>query len=285
MAAALRDRNRYGPTRAPVIWIEHEPGSSGVDAYRHTARKLAGFPVYADRPTGAKEVRAEPWASQCAAKNVYLVDNRTWDIPGWITEHCQFPLGKFKDRVDSASGAFAKLAKIRPGGSLRTLAIGGVRPHRGWRVVVGTRAQVADLVLEQRRLVITIIDPPPVGAEPPESLVLSFADLDPADLQDTWGEPIPPYDQPAEQLIMTPALGKKLWSFLRRQRNATPEVIVLQDDGDRRALSMAYAICETLHLERSSAIFQVSGEAPRADGLPPNRHVYAVTKRSRTMVL
>jgi hypothetical protein len=46
-----------------VIWIEHEPGSSGVDAYKHTARQRAGFTVRPDRPTGAKEVRAEPWAS------------------------------------------------------------------------------------------------------------------------------------------------------------------------------------------------------------------------------
>jgi hypothetical protein len=75
-AAALRDRNRYGPRNEPVIWIEHEPGSSGVDAYKHAVRKLAGFRVCPDRPTGAKEVRAEPWASQCAAKNVYLVEGR-----------------------------------------------------------------------------------------------------------------------------------------------------------------------------------------------------------------
>src|SRR5262249_8033409 len=80
VAVALRDRHRYGPKREPIIYIEQEPGSAGVEAYRHIARKLSGFRVAADRPTGAKEIRAEPWASQCAAKNVYLVDDNTWDV-------------------------------------------------------------------------------------------------------------------------------------------------------------------------------------------------------------
>ena len=53
---ALRDRKRYGPKHAPRIYIEQEPGSAGIDSYRHIARKLQGFPVYADRVTGAKEV-------------------------------------------------------------------------------------------------------------------------------------------------------------------------------------------------------------------------------------
>lgn len=84
---------------------------------------------------------------------------------------------------------------------------------------------------------------------------------------------------------MTPALGKKLWTFLRRQRGGTPEVIVLQDDGDRRALSIACAICDTLYLERSSTIYNVNGAAPQRHDAPPNRHVYEVTKRSRALVL
>jgi predicted phage terminase large subunit-like protein len=153
LAAALRDRGRYAPNHEPVIWIEQEPGSSGVDAYRHTARKLAGFRVYADRPTGAKEVRAEPWASQCAAKNVYLVEDGTWDIPGWIAEHCQFPMGKLNDRVDSASGAFARLAPTRRQVALRVFRLGRNPKQKTVRIVVGSRQQLASTVIEQRRLV------------------------------------------------------------------------------------------------------------------------------------
>jgi hypothetical protein len=278
-----------------VIWIEHEPGSSGVDAYKHTARKLAAFTVFPDRPTGAKEVRAEPWASQCAAKNVYLVEDGTWDLPGWITEHCSFPLGTLKDRVDSASGAFAKLVNARRPELLRVFHFGR-RKDKTLRIVVGSREQLAGKVLEQRHLLVSVTDPPPVGKvdrPAPESnlllgsLMLAFADLDPADLQEMWGQPVPLYDQPADQLIMTKEMGKKLWSFLLRKRDPFPELFVLQDDQERRVLSLAYAIADVLRLERPQALSQVKGEEsqPRTRDLPPNRHVYEMTKRSRAMVV
>src|SRR5262249_3052892 len=155
-------------------------------------RKLAGFRVCADRPTGTKEVRAEPWASQCAAKNVYLVDDGTWDLDGWIKEHCLFPLGKLKDRVDSASGAFAKLVNVASKCDMRIFAIGRAREKGGLRIVVGTREQVAGALLDQWRLLVSVVDPAPLGAvDQPEpasgkflgSLMLTFADVDPADMQ------------------------------------------------------------------------------------------------------
>src|SRR5439155_13924080 len=218
--------------------------------------KLCGFRVYADRPTGTKEVRAEPWASQCAAKNVYLVEDGTWDVAGWINEHCLFPLGKFKDRVDSASGAFGKLVNRRSGATLRVYGVGRQRhQRRGLRIVLGTPDELAGVVLEERHLVIAVTDPPPVGkAEPPAQgakqrlgwLALAFADLDPADLQATWNEPIAPYGRLAAEVIMTRELGKRLWSFLLRRLEAGPEIIVLQDDRERRALSLAYAIVDVL---------------------------------------
>ncbi len=297
LAAARRDRNRYGPKHEPVIYIEHEPGSSGVDAYKYTARKLAGFVVRSDHPTGTKEVRAEPWASQCAAKNVFLVEDGTWDIPGWIAEHCLFPLGKLKDRVDSASGAFAKLVKSHQGvGQFRILSAGGYRKAKTLQIVVGSRNQVANTVIEQPHLLVSVIDPLPFGDAdlPPaasnqvrEAVVLPFADLDPAEVQDTWGEPIPPYNRTADQLIMTPDMGKKLWSCLTRRRGWAPEVFVLQDDGDRRAISLAYAICDVLRMERSQTIFKVNGEEWGAQQKepPPNKHVYEMAKRSRVMVI
>ena len=33
LATALRDRRRYGPTQAPLIYIEQEPGSAGIDCF------------------------------------------------------------------------------------------------------------------------------------------------------------------------------------------------------------------------------------------------------------
>src|SRR5262249_59076774 len=99
-------------------------------------------------------------------------------------------------------------------------------------------------------------DPPPIGRAnlPPTSrlllgsLVLGFADLDPATAQETWEAPIAPYDRPAAELIMTRDMGKKLWSLLLRKRDPIAEEFVLLDENDRRALSIAYAIADVLKL-------------------------------------
>jgi hypothetical protein len=223
------------------------------------------------------------------------VEDGTWEIQGWIAEHCQFPMGKLNDRVDSASGAFAKLATSRAQVALRVFTLGRSRKQKTLRILVGSRQQLASTVIEQRRLLVTFSDPAPLGKPDPQyqvsdqllgSLVLTFADLDPADLQEKWGELIPPYDRTADQLTMTRELGKKLWSFLLRQRDPAPEVIVLQDEGDRRAISLAYAICDSLRLERSTAIYKAGQEwSAHKNDVPPNRHVYEMTKQTRTMVV
>jgi hypothetical protein len=164
------------------------------------------------------------------------------------------------------------------------------------RVVIGSRAQLAGLLLEPYSLWVALTDPRAIGVlDPPlptsdrllGSLVLPLADLDPADLQENWGEMLPGYDRPAEQLIMTPELGKKLWSFLLRRRDPAPGVFVLQDEGDRRALSVAYAIADVLGLRRSETIYQVSRGDWRAgpEDIPPNRHIYEMTKRTRDLVV
>jgi predicted phage terminase large subunit-like protein len=297
LAAALRDRLRYGPNHEPLICIEHEPGSSGVDAYKHMARKLAGFRVCADRPTGAKAVRAEPWSSQCAAKNVYIVEDGTWDIPGWIDEHCHFPMGKMKDRVDSASGAFAKLANRRGSeGLLRVVNMRGPGRKGALQIMVCSQEDLAGTILERRSLLVSVGDPPSADITVPPvitsshvlgSLTLCFADLDPAALQETWDEVLPSFGRKAEQLIMTRDMGKQLWSFLLRKRDPAAGLIIVQDDCDRRALSLAYAIADVLQLGRGAAIYRVGqGEwkAGRED-VPPNRHIYQVTKSSRAMVV
>jgi len=204
-------------------------------------------------------------------------------------------MGKLKDRVDSASGAFAKLVNVRPGPLLRILA-GRPRKDQAPHLVVCSRQQLASTVLERRFLLVSITDPPPVPkADLPtrgsdkllDCLELPFADLDPADLQESWGQPVPAYDRTADQLIMTRELGKKLWSFLLRRRDPVAEVFVLQDDGDRRALSLAYAIADVLGWTRSRAIYKVGGhewQATDAD-VPPNRFVYDMAKQTRAMVM
>ena len=55
------------------VGVEQEPGSGGKESAESTIRNLAGYRVFADRVTGAKEIRAEPFAAQVQGGNVYLV--------------------------------------------------------------------------------------------------------------------------------------------------------------------------------------------------------------------
>jgi predicted phage terminase large subunit-like protein len=92
------------------IYVEQEPGSGGVDSLRGTIKNLAGYPVFADRPSKDKRVRAEPFAAQAEAGNVILIEpsaNRDWHAD-YLDELVGFPDGS-ADQVDATSGAFNKL--------------------------------------------------------------------------------------------------------------------------------------------------------------------------------
>lgn len=93
-----------------VTWIEQEPGSGGKESAERTVAMLAGFPCKVDRVTGSKEVRAEPYAAQQQQGNILLCGLRKEVVDEFIDEHETFPTGKYKDQVDAAAGAFAKLA-------------------------------------------------------------------------------------------------------------------------------------------------------------------------------
>lgn len=93
--------------RDVYIYVEQEPGSGGKDSALATISGLAGYAAYADRPTGNKVYRADPLAAQINAGNVYMMRG-SWNKP-FVDELRVFPMGKFKDQVDSSSGAFARL--------------------------------------------------------------------------------------------------------------------------------------------------------------------------------
>lgn len=90
------------------IWIEQEPGSGGKESAESTIKNLAGFNIKSERPTGDKALRAEPYAVQVEAGNIKVV-NAEWN-QDFIGEHKTFPVGKYKDQIDAAGGAFNKLA-------------------------------------------------------------------------------------------------------------------------------------------------------------------------------
>lgn len=93
--------------RGHAVWIEQEPGSGGKESAEATVRNLAGWNIRADRVTGDKGSRAGPLAVQIEAGNVRL-KRAAWNRP-FIDECVTFPAGKYKDQVDAAAGAFAKL--------------------------------------------------------------------------------------------------------------------------------------------------------------------------------
>lgn len=95
-----------------TVWIEQEPGSGGKESAQATIKRLAGYPVFADRPTGDKELRAEPLEAQFSIGNVRLIKG-SW-ITAYIEHMTSFPFGKVKDVTDASSGAFNKLARITP---------------------------------------------------------------------------------------------------------------------------------------------------------------------------
>ncbi|HAM41859.1 MAG TPA: hypothetical protein DCP69_11165, partial [Candidatus Omnitrophica bacterium] len=71
-------------------------------------RELAGYSVHAETVTGDKVTRAQGLSAQAEAGNVKLVRGE-WN-EAYLSELHGFPEGKYKDQVDSSSGAFNKLA-------------------------------------------------------------------------------------------------------------------------------------------------------------------------------
>lgn len=101
---AAADRERFGYVR---IFVEQEPGSGGKESVDATIKNLAGFTAMADRVTGHKETRSEPFEAQCRARNVKLYRGQwNWE---YLEELASFPMGRYKDQVDASSGAFNKL--------------------------------------------------------------------------------------------------------------------------------------------------------------------------------
>lgn len=102
------------------VVVEQEPGSGGLEQAQATVRRLRGFRCRVVRPTGDKELRAEPFAIQVGAGNVLLADSfghaNDWNAT-YLAELENFPRG-YKDQVDATSQGFSILTKprVRTGG-------------------------------------------------------------------------------------------------------------------------------------------------------------------------
>lgn len=94
------------------IFMEQEPGSSGVNTIDHYRRTvLPAYVFKGEKSTGSKQERAAPFSSQCEAGNVKLVKG-AW-INDFLDELESFPDGEHDDQVDAASGAYKELTNTK----------------------------------------------------------------------------------------------------------------------------------------------------------------------------
>lgn len=99
-----------GPYR---VGVEEESGINGKKRTQAIVRQLSGLKVFTERPTGDKELRADPVASQMQVGNVRIVRSDRWNRD-FYDELLSFPNGEHDDQVDALSGAFSALSEPVP---------------------------------------------------------------------------------------------------------------------------------------------------------------------------
>lgn len=317
-AVALADRTRYGPKYEPKIYVEAEGGSSGRDAWLGVARALMGFPVREDRPTGSKDVRAEPWAWALSSGVVHVVDNgekdgvgkARWDINGYVTEHLQFrpnpggKVGRRVDRVDASSGAYNLLCGAKALQGLRTYNLGRSRNGPPVKIVLVTREQLAEAHILNPSILISIQDPKPDAVQgelfadelPPHAIanvvasnIIRFADLDSYDKEtnEVWDTPDPDTNKSPSQLAIQKDDAKRMWAtILKRYQTPTPpQLIIIQGEDDGRHPSVGMAVCDALGYKRDQAFFSLENDDYRHKGDVPNKYVYDVVRDAKRLIV
>lgn len=94
--------------KTTIIWMEQEPGSSGVNTIALYRRLLAGYDFHGNKTTGSKEIRANAASSQAEGGNIKLVRAYWNDV--FLNELAAFPMeGVHDDQVDAFSGAMDQL--------------------------------------------------------------------------------------------------------------------------------------------------------------------------------
>ncbi|RUM41430.1 MAG: terminase, partial [Desulfocapsa sp.] len=104
VATAALDQRTYKNVK---ISIPQDPGQAGKAQKRYLAKALIGYSVRFSPETGSKFVRAEPFAAQAEAGNVFVVSG-PWNEE-YINELTMFPGGSFDDQIDGTSRGFNEL--------------------------------------------------------------------------------------------------------------------------------------------------------------------------------
>ena len=99
-----------------AIWqkVEKEGGSSGIDQELALIRFFDGHRVEFLKVTGDKKVRADQFAAQCNAGNVWIIDDGSWDVELYLNELQSFPNGDYLDQVDGSSLIYNWIRDQRP---------------------------------------------------------------------------------------------------------------------------------------------------------------------------
>lgn len=93
--------------KGTIIDFPQDPGQAGKVQKSYLARQLHGYDVTSSLETGEKDDRARPLAAQCESHNVYVVRG-AWNDE-FVREAASFPMGHWKDQIDAASRAYARL--------------------------------------------------------------------------------------------------------------------------------------------------------------------------------
>lgn len=92
-------------------WFEIEGGATGKSYQAHLEKNiLPDFVCKGERPSTNKEARAKPLAAACKRGDVWLIIGD--HVEPMLDEWCTFPDSDHKDRTDSASLGFKRIAQI-----------------------------------------------------------------------------------------------------------------------------------------------------------------------------
>lgn len=95
------------------IYIEQEPGSSGLALVNHYANNvLPEFVVQGVPAVNNKLIRAQPFLAHAEGGNVYLLQDDSWNET-FVKEFDSFPGGENDDQIDTVSAGYQKLSGKR----------------------------------------------------------------------------------------------------------------------------------------------------------------------------
>ena len=104
---AVADKAKFKRVRTR---LSQDPGQAGKEQAQSYIKMLAGFNVVTVKESGDKQSRAEPFAAQWQAGNVYVVAGPWTET--LLGQYESFPESKFKDLVDAGSNAFNELESM-----------------------------------------------------------------------------------------------------------------------------------------------------------------------------